>query len=67
MMRHWRKRCLICGKRFEDLVEIQEHVVFEHDYRFGDLRNVTRREIENGFIYTMPDGRDWMEATRAIR
>jgi hypothetical protein len=59
----YKLRCMICGHRGSDLVAMQEHVV-EHGYRLEDHRNVTRREIEGGYVWTMPDGVDWLEAVR---
>ena len=63
-MNLWLERCLLCGRLATDLVVIQEHVMDDHGYSQGDLRRATKREIERGFVWTMPDGRDWMEALR---
>jgi hypothetical protein len=59
-------KCLICncGDDGRGLVYIQEHVMYMHDYTVDDLRSCTKREIENGYIYTMADGIDWLQAER---
>lgn len=56
-----RLACLICGRRGDNLVAMQEHAC-EHGYELEDHRRVTRRKTENAWIFTMPDGVDWLEA-----
>jgi hypothetical protein len=61
----YRLTCLICGEYHgNDLVAIQEHAMREHDYRQRDHQRVTRREVDGGWVYTMPDGVDWLLAKR---
>jgi len=63
----YRLTCLICDEQDDDLVRIQEHVMDLHDYTVDDLRTCTKREIEGGYIWTMPDGVDWLQAERESR
>lgn len=64
MSYHWIERCMICGEVFHNLVAAQEHVMDVHGYTQDDIRKNTKRSDGEGFIFTMPDGRDWMHATR---
>jgi hypothetical protein len=64
-MSQWNMKCLICNEYTDNnLVRIQEHAMHEHGYTQEDHRRVTKREIDGGYIYTFPDGQDWLEATR---
>jgi hypothetical protein len=54
--------CLICGERSNDLVEIQEHVMSRHGYTQNDLRRQKRHELKDGWIWSMPDRRNWLWA-----
>ena len=61
--------CQLCegpGNPFttQYLVPIQEHVMSAHGYTQADLQKQTKRETEEGYIYTMPDGKDWLTAVR---
>ena len=62
----WMMRCLLCARCHDvrDLVYMQKHVMFMHDYTVDDLRSSTKREIAGGYIWTMPDGKDWLMAVR---
>ena len=62
----WTMKCLLCNDvTSTNLVEIQEHAMNEHGYTQDDHRRTTKREIENGgYIFTFPDGADWMEAVK---
>ena len=62
----YRLTCLICGEPGECLVKIQEHVMDEHGYTQEHLRQNTKRAIVGGFIYTMPDGVDWLRSDRIV-
>lgn len=63
----WSLNCLLCdGWKSSDLVETQEHVMHAHGYSQRDLQLNTRRQTEGGYIYTMPDGCDWLKATRMV-
>lgn len=62
----WNLKCLICGHTDTNLVRIQEHAMNEHGYTQNDHRAVTKREIEPGhYIFTFPDGVDWLDAKRS--
>lgn len=60
--------CLICGTHRNDLVIMQEHVMQAHTYTQRELQAQTHRhERENeseAIIFTMPNGKDWLKATR---
>ncbi len=56
-------KCLLCGATDSNLVHIQEHAMNEHGYTQDDHRKVTKRATDEGYIYTFPDGKDWLEAT----
>lgn len=58
-----RLTCLICGTRGNDLVRMQEHVMHEHGYKHDDHQKVTRRREGDSYIWTMPDGTDWLSST----
>jgi hypothetical protein len=63
---NWKLKCLLCGREDTNLVKMQEHVMSGHHRTQDDLRNTTKRQTEEiSYIYTFPDGVDWMEATRA--
>jgi hypothetical protein len=75
-MRRWNLTCLLCDSkitelsdrfvtRYTDLITIQEHAMNDHGYTQQDHRNAKSREITpNHYIYTFPDGKDWMDAER---
>ena len=46
------------------MVGLQEHVMRVHKYTPKQLRHNTRRDHHHGYIYTMPDGVDWLLAER---
>lgn len=60
--------CLLCeGNKphsSQYLVPMQEHVMKEHGYTQADLQKQTKRETEQGYIYTFPDGKDWLDAVK---
>jgi len=56
--------CMLCGLEGRDLVRMQEHVMRYHGYSQRELQANTHRNIDGGYIYTMPDGRDWLRALR---
>jgi hypothetical protein len=60
--------CLLCeGTKphtSKYLVPMQEHVMTTHGYTQTDLQKQTKRETDAGYIYTMPDGKDWLDAAR---
>ena len=72
----WKLKCLICAELGElnllpkeradvhiCLVSIQNHVMKVHGYGLNDLFAQTRSSLGNNhYIYTMPDGKDWLEA-----
>jgi len=61
----YRLKCLICGHEDNNLVAIQEHAMDEHGYAQDDHRRAARRQTEEGaWIYTMPDGIEWLMAKR---
>jgi len=60
--RKYTLKCLICGHTENNLVALQEHAMDFHGYTQADHRRVSRRIVEHGYIWTMPDGVDWMEA-----
>lgn len=58
--------CLICGVRMSDLGAIQEHAMDEHGYLQDDHGFAKRRTEPGGaFVWTFPDGVDWMRAAEA--
>lgn len=69
----WVMRCLLCPTADQigwgaDLVRLQEHAMYDHGYSRVDLRTNTRRPgswSKDHFIWTMPDGKDWLEAKKA--
>ena len=69
-MQCWMMRCLLCprgkAKTTDDLVGLQDHAMRDHGAKRGDLRNATRRKggPADHYVWTMPDGRDWMEAVK---
>lgn len=52
--------------RETSLVAIQEHAMHVHGYRQSDLMLTTKRLTLTGigYIWTMPDGVDWLKAIR---
>jgi hypothetical protein len=59
----WTLKCLLCSFSSHNLVEIQEHAMEEHGYTQQDHRQARRRELNfDHYTWTMPDGREWMEA-----
>jgi hypothetical protein len=67
----WMMKCLLCPPQskvtWTDLVAIQEHVMRDHGYTRMDLRTNTRRPAspnKDHYIWTMPDGSDWLEAKK---
>jgi hypothetical protein len=68
----WTMKCLLCPPdearaAWRDLVAIQEHVMRDHGYTRMDLRWNTRRPAspnKDHYIWTMPDGSDWLEAKK---
>ena len=60
--RKYQLTCLICGHREDGLVVMQDHAVAKHGYRTADHWHATKRIVEYGYVWTMPDGRDWLEA-----
>jgi hypothetical protein len=45
---------------------MQEHLMRVHGYTQADIRANTRRQVERGYIFTLPDGKDWLSATRVL-
>ena len=62
----YRLKCLICHQHEDtNLVRIQEHAISSHGYTQADHYGTRQREIEPGrYIFTFPDGTDWLEAIR---
>jgi hypothetical protein len=69
----WLLKCLLCEARDQDLegaanplVRLQEHLMDSHQVSLEELRGSASRPNEEGseWIYTLPDGRDWLEAIR---
>jgi hypothetical protein len=59
----WDLKCLQCGYHDANLVHMQEHAMKQHGYKQEDHRKAQRREMGfDRYIWTMPDGKDWMEA-----
>jgi hypothetical protein len=59
----WDLKCLQCDYRDPGLVRMQEHAMQVHGYTQEDHRKARRRELGfDRYIWTMPDGKDWMEA-----
>ena len=60
--------CLLCqGEKpmsSKYLVPIQEHVMQEHGYTQADLQTQTKEQTDDGYVYTMPDGKPWLNAVR---
>ena len=62
--------CLLnhCGFCHNNLVKMQEHLMSQHGFTQNDVRNQSKREIEGGYIYSLPTfGKtvDWMKAVRS--
>jgi len=56
-----------CGHTDTNLVKMQEHLMNQHGFTQADLRNQSKREIDGGYIYSLPTfGKtvDWMKAIR---
>jgi hypothetical protein len=63
----WKLTCVQCGKNDNVLINLQEHAMKDHGYTQDDHRRQTKREIDGDpghLMYTMPDGKDWLEAER---
>lgn len=74
--RGWHLTCLLCGHDTEslrkidptpdgksDLVHMQEHLRHWHDVDLAVLPHCTRRDrYGGGYIWQLPDGRDWLLA-----
>jgi ribosomal protein L37E len=59
----WDLKCLQCEYTDTDLVRIQEHAMAAHGYTQDDHRKAQRRKIRfDRYIWTMPDGKDWLDA-----
>jgi hypothetical protein len=74
-MAQWEMKCLLCQAApaeqrsstlvWSNLVAIQEHAMYDHGYKQDDIRNGSKRQLEDGgYIFTFPDGKDWMEGHR---
>lgn len=44
---------------------MQEHVIHTHCRTFDDVRGARRREVPGGYVWTFPDGVDWLGAQKA--
>jgi len=62
-MKIWKLTCLLCGVTSTSLVEIQEHVMHVHHYPQTQLKLNTKRSGHDCYVWTMPDGVDWLQAT----
>ena len=66
----WTMRCMLCPPRkrttTDDLVGLQNHAMQAHGAHRADLRNATRRRggPADHYVWSLPDGRDWMEAVK---
>lgn len=57
--------CMICGHQGGGLIAMQEHAMEEHGYTQEDhRRNTARNPKTNVWIYSFPDGVDWLYAER---
>lgn len=60
--------CLLCeGTKPHTspyLVNLQEHVMTEHGYSREDLQKQTKRETDEGYVYTFQDGKEWLNAAK---
>jgi hypothetical protein len=68
-MKSWQMRCMICNQPDTNLTRIQEHLMGAHGYSVEELRAQSKRQPsgdENTYIYTLPDGTDWLYAERAV-
>ena len=57
------------AKTTDDLVGLQNHAMQDHGAHRADLRNATRRKAARDgrrYVWTLPDGRDWMEAQQEV-
>ena len=67
-MASFRLTCLLCeGPKphvSPYLVPMQDHVMSAHGYTLADLQKQTKRETDAGYIYTFPDGKDWLDAKK---
>lgn len=62
----WALKCLICGGFSRcSLVPMQEHAMHTHCRTRDDLRAAQRREVPGGYVWTFPDGVDWLGAQKA--
>lgn len=61
--------CLLCtGNKPHTspyLVNLQEHVMNAHGYTQADLQKQTKRETDVGYVYTFPDGKDWLDTKKS--
>jgi hypothetical protein len=56
---------MICGHQGGGLIAMQEHAMEEHGYTQEDhRRNTARNPKTNVWIYSFPDGVDWLYAER---
>lgn len=62
----YRLKCLLCGRLDGGLVRLQEHAMHDHGYSQDDHRRSTRRYEGHRYIWTMPDGTDWLEASQGL-
>ena len=58
--------CLLCGKTGKNLFDMEAHAVTEHGYTQADAAQKIKREREegDGYIYSMPDGKDWLQVIK---
>lgn len=61
----WALKCLICGFSRCSLVPMQEHAMHTHCRTRDDLRGARRRDVPGGYVWTFPDGVDWLGAQKA--
>jgi len=60
----YRLTCLICGMQSNNLVLIQEHAMYDHGYRQEDHHRAKRRDADDGYVWAMPDGVEWLHAKK---
>jgi hypothetical protein len=63
----WKMRCLLCEKESYNLIIMQEHVMRDHEVSQKDLQKQSRSPdsiLVDQYIFSLPDGRPWLEAAR---
>jgi len=61
----WSIRCLLCdGFHARDYLPVHDHLKNAHSYTSNDIFHTSCRAVQSNrhYIYTLPDGRDCMEA-----